>query len=52
MIMHKPIKTIVSIGGSDIIDHDLFKPFIIGNDKQVDHDDVAKFKLIDHVGNG
>lgn len=48
MVMHKPIEAL-SIG-CDIIGHNLPKPLIIGNHKQVDHDDVAELELVDHVG--
>lgn len=46
--MHKPIEAL-SIG-CDIIGHNLPKPLIIGNHKQIDHDDVAELELVDHVG--
>jgi hypothetical protein len=50
VVMYKPIKAI-GIGG-DVVGHDLFETFIIGNDKEVDHDDVAKFESVDHIGDG
>lgn len=48
MVMHKPIETL-SIGG-DVIGHNLPKALVIGDDEEVDHDDVAEFELVDDVG--
>lgn len=46
MVMNEPIEIVV-IGGSDVICHDLFKPLIVGDDKQVYHDDIADMLFVD-----
>lgn len=49
MIMNKPIKVLSS--RRDIISHYLFKSFIVCDDEQVDHYNIAKLKSIDHIRN-
>ena len=48
-IMNEPIE---AIGGShfDIIAHNLSESFIVCYDEEVDHDYVAQFELVDHLG--
>lgn len=48
MVVHKPIEALSA--GCDIIGHDFPEPLIVGDDKEVDHDDVAEFELVDDVG--
>lgn len=47
MVVHEPVEAFS--GGCDIIGHDFSKAFIVGDDEQVDHDDVAEFESVDQV---
>jgi hypothetical protein len=48
MIMQEPIE--IFSGCRDVIRHNLSKPLVVGNHKEVDHDDVAQLEFVDHIG--
>ena len=35
----------------DVVCHYFAETFVVGDDEQVDHDDVAQFETIDEIGN-
>jgi hypothetical protein len=47
MVMNKPIEILSS--RSDIIGHYLSKPTVIGNHKEIDHNNIAQSEAIDHI---
>ncbi len=49
VVVHEPIEAFSC--GSNVIGHDFAEAFVISDDKQIDHDDVAKLETIDEIRN-
>ncbi len=47
--MDEPVETFSAC--CDVVCHDFAEALIVGDDEQVDHDDVAQFETIDEIGN-
>ena len=50
LVMNEPVEIIRS--NFDIIGHNFFKSFIIGEDEKIDHDDVTHFQAVYHLREG